>query len=111
METKDYIEKAAELADGWDHDGDELIRLPVLLKWIVGRNLPQHWLDALAAQLVRQVDAIDGIIVWADETRAVVATTVRPGKVGSLHFIGESEGPDRTMNTIKAIVDAWYWND
>ena len=80
-----YIRKAVELADGWDYYADD--------------DHDQGWLDMLAAQLVRQVDALDGFnfvsgqdcysYVWrACDDKAEMA----------------SYGPDRTMNTIKAIV-------
>ena len=87
MNEQDYIKAAVELADGWTyHDGD--CSHEETERWFIGCKLPQVWLDALAAQLVRQVDAIDGEKIHND-------------------FIQIGVGPkDRTMNTIKAIVDS-----
>ena len=60
-------------------------------------DLPQWFLDALAAQLVRQVDAIhpEMLDIWYDMTR------IRTGKE---RFF--AEGKDRTMNTLRAIVES-----
>ncbi len=94
----DYIKRAVELADGaeWftDYAGTD---------WVCIQShefLPddQAGLDALAAQLVRQVDALGLEFtatnkqsrVWPEEARVPVYVN----------------GPDRTMNTIKAIVDS-----
>jgi len=89
----DYVKKAVELADGWRLDGNGV--------W-PPRPLPgapfqeatkvQVTLDALAAQLVRQVDA------------TVYSCQVGRGMAQCYNSI--QQGPDRTMNTIKAIVDS-----
>jgi len=106
----DLIRKAVELADGWDYETDD-IEEPVLLivtmaggghlegDWSTDLNdMDQLLLDALAAQLVRQVDALEwDTIIWRNGTgiydRLLEAQT---------HI----NGPDRTMNTIKAIVES-----
>lgn len=102
MTDQDYIEKAARLADGWglelDNDGE----------YLVGPDMGWHQdcisqgaKDALAAQLVRQVDALrnphvgvitsdlGSITIWCN--RQILAASINE---------------DRTMNTIKAIIDS-----
>ena len=106
----DLIRKAVELADGFEWDdntltGNFFIGFP-LSAAERRHQLRQHWreaddtvaLDALAAQLVRQVDALEwDTIIWRNGTgiydRLLEAQT---------HI----NGPDRTMNTIKAIVES-----
>ena len=93
MKHQDYIRKAVELADGFHVDSSGCHRTP-------RDNCVEHqvYMDALAAQLVRQVDALD-------EPMAVIIernyTTLMDG--GNTQVVG-NEG--RTMNTIKAIVDS-----
>ena len=66
MEMSDYIRKAVELADGWTyHDGD--CSHEETERWFIGCKLPQVWLDALAAQLVRQYyDAGRKALIWRE---------------------------------------------
>ncbi len=95
---QDYIRKAVELADGWRNGpGPAVVQAPRMELCTLG-SMPQGYLDALAAQLVRQVDAIEvGIIttelgsihIWGDHT-----------------MIAQSTQDDRTMNAIIAIVDS-----
>ncbi len=100
----DVIRKAVELADGWKYDeightGKYKIHLPDTMQTWVDFNY-QPALDALAAQLVRQVDVLD-------EYRFNFArrgTMLKP-RIGG-HLLGYCKGDDRTMNTIKAIVDS-----
>ena len=90
-----YIRKAIELAD-------------VIAPWDFYQNnedcIPCSTveLDALAAQLVRQVDALD--------TPDTVEITHNKVWVGYRSKSSETwrywKGPDRTMNTIKAIVES-----
>jgi len=97
MTDQDYIKAAVELADGWTyHDGD--CSHEETERWFIDCKLPQVWLDALAAQLVRQVDVLnvtnleiynDGVYIGTDHDDNII--------------ISDS---DRTMNTIKAIVDS-----
>ena len=93
-----YIRKAVELADGFEVVADNLAISGLRLLPCDPDNPHQVFLDALAAQLVRQVDALD-------EPMAVIIernyTTLMDG--GNTQVVG-NEG--RTMNTIKAIVDS-----
>ena len=107
MNNQDYIRKAVELADGWNEVGDHFhaVHIPDLGDCAVHHGIPSQWMvDALAAQLVRQVDALT--------THHVVS---RSGEVRVIKFDadedeastkGSAYGTDRTMNTIKAIVDS-----
>lgn len=62
--------------------------------------LERYWLDALAAQLVRQVDALD-----TPDTVEVTHNTVWVGyRSKNNESWKKTTGSDRTMNTIKAIV-------
>ena len=95
MTDQDYIRKAVELADGWD-SADEQVDCP--LGCAFRFPLQVVVLDAIASQLVRQVDATD---YWVEATSHFV----------DVRGIGISrkwrhESDDRTMNTIKAIVDS-----
>ena len=110
--SKEMIRKAVELADGFhngsDAEGDyvEMDQTPLSL-YLDGwsEENDQWFLDALAAQLVRQVDALGHMSFMS------MPTTV------SIHFLDAGESPesimyhdadckDRTMNTIKAIIDS-----
>ena len=99
----DYIKKAVELADGWEAADSNHIRGPVHpTTWlIVPDGVPQYALDALAAQLVRQVDAKGGNLIVVKQ-----ASTTILGANDPPIFKHCSYGDDRTMNTIKAIVDS-----
>lgn len=108
MNEQDYICKAVELADGfvWSTSGTskkiDCIRI-ALTGVYRADELPQPALDALAAQLVRQVDATDDYYVEATWDRTYVMYINMHGmtKVKERY-----KGEDRTMNTIKAIVDS-----
>lgn len=98
----DYIRKAVELANGWDFSVAGFVRCPIedTDQWAF-HALPQMWRDALAAQLVRQVDAVF-------QSGEVAGTLVIRESLtyiqGERHT--EFTGEGRTMNTIKAIVDS-----
>lgn len=98
---EEYIREGVELADGWRLASDNSVR---------GRSvgLPpteQPVLDALAAQLVRQVDALDGhSMEFGVDLRAFVRGPKFKAFYG--HTIAQAGGDDRTMNAIKAIVDS-----
>jgi hypothetical protein len=71
-------------------------------------RIPQYLLDALAAQLVRQVDAYCGgsrlrVEVY-DDRSAITEDVTACGDY--IRIVAEAFGPDRTLNTIKAIVDS-----
>ena len=105
----DYIKAAVELADGYEWRGDAetlggdkkpFVGMPygvlsVSFKYLC--RTPAH-LDALAAQLVRQVDANEfaGFKIEPNGTYVAFDDDAE----------GYAHGPDRTMNTIKAIVDS-----
>ena len=65
-------------------------------------NTPEWFRDALAAQLARQVDATERFAVWAFPAGVEVVED-SDNWVGRVSY---SEGDNRTMNTIKAIVDS-----
>ena len=107
MTDEEYIKAGVELADGWhlnalaDADfyhqwGDsqyDFISSPL-------SDPDQYLLDALAAQLVRQTDAIKRYTINAFGGASVHSNP------SSVEGIVNRRGPDRTMNTIKAIVDS-----
>jgi len=111
----DYIREAVELADGWDNykhkDTGEYLG-PIYGAFPIGTfaiNLVGNYppiLDALAAQLVRQVDAIgSGSGVWIFSSYCEVHNEY------CLQTTRTHENTDdRTMNTIKAIVDSGVLN-
>ncbi len=94
MNDQDYILKAVELADGWRYWGNDyfvvkgvFIHAPT---WVIK--------DALAAQLVRQVDNLGTVDIQifgrgTEINQSGHESTVRIAS-------------DRTMNTIRAIVDS-----
>ena len=107
MIDQDYIRKAIELADGWaaknhhKHTDEEIIVYSEYGYWCFVETAQTVLLDALAAQLVRQVDAAGGyaVIVHAAST-SIVGANDPP------IFKHVTYANDRTMNTIKAIVDS-----
>ncbi len=111
MNDQGYIRKAVELADGFDYyEQSRQIVLtygPSEYDFIstFTEDLDRWFLDALAAQLVRQVDAIDSISLdnKGGEFPEIIVWNFRPGKN---RMAASQRGPDRTMNTIKAIVDS-----
>ena len=100
---KSHIRKAVELADGWRFAGPQLYG-PSNYRYHHNKESGQYQVtvDALAAQLVRQVDALD--------TPDTVEVTHNAVWVGYRSKNNESwkrrKGADRTMNTIRAIVDS-----
>lgn len=101
MTDEDYIRAGVELAEGFDifseglyinHIGYCTVEEP--LSWI---------LDALTAQLVRQVDAVRSksgylLCVWQKPK----STTILDGE----KLVCQAAGDRREMNTIKTIVDS-----
>ena len=108
MTESDYIRAAVELAEGWRIDRSniapkiEIVVPPFLGENMHGRldNLHAGIKDALAAELVRMVDALDDpeIVLQSFYDRCYIT---RAGK----EQIATARGPDRTMNSIKAVVD------
>ena len=111
----ELIRKAAELA-GWlevDEEGPYLqIPAQPFSAYLDEIKAPcyEYLLDALAAQLVRQVDALDGYSFESsfDGLTWIISNDLEFRSSGSV--LVEIEGPDRTMNTIKAIVESGALN-
>ena len=104
LTDNDVIIKAVELADNWLWNwGRAFFHEEV--QWGQGGTFPdeaEQWhLDILAAQLVRQVDAIG--LLECDIT-AVSAWIYCPSNEEATH--PAVVGQDRTMNTIRAIVES-----
>ena len=103
-EEQELIKKAVELAPGWwwKEGCIHMIDQPM---HFYADAAPQSVLDALAAELVRQVDRLDddtAIYVEPGETK--VGQILNTGRVMVNVTYGTS--PDRTMNTIRAIVES-----
>lgn len=106
MKEEDYIRKGVELAKGFSivHERDGIV-------WVGGagfveckiKHLPQWFKDALAAQLVRQVNALLSVRNLKLHITAVDTQVTRYDWEDEIGYCGD-EG--RTMNTIKAIVDS-----
>ena len=108
MNDVEYIKAAVELADGWrlSDDAEPIIYLTndtnddydgmSFMSW----SYPTWMLDALAAQLVRQVDVLNYLVmvVASKEGTSIVQPDV------TFYNPGCNDG--RTINTIKAIVDS-----
>ena len=101
--VSDYIRKAIELAGFDTHDERELRVLTNHGIFYVDYD-EQFFLDALAAQLVRQVDAL-GVDIYELSSEPLCSRLVRHEGIDG-ELVAEVLGPDRTMNTIKAIVDS-----
>ena len=98
---KNILKKAVELADGWGLTHDGFVFGPQIVGTHVDR-MGQPAKDALAAQLVRQVDALPcgELEVWVRRNIAWVEHEdgSRP--------ISRYDGIDRTENTITAVVES-----
>ena len=119
MTDEDYIRQAVELADGWVSElvgrgasidrydeGEETILPKDSGVWWNLSGMPQFVIDALAAQLVRQVDALP-VGKFPDD--APTDIYILNGSTDIWHkkrLHAQAKGPDRTMNNIKAIVDS-----
>ena len=97
----DYIRKAVGLAREWVMAGSFVVTPIEDVDLFHADNLPPMQLDALAAQLVRQVDALGPLEC---DITAVTTWIYCPSNDDASHQ--PIIGPDRTMNTIKAIVDS-----
>jgi len=119
MNDQDYIRKAVDLVDNFDWsdrgyngiwielpDGsEELFQTHQGIVVVSHPYLQQYWLDALAAQLVRQVDALDTPDT-VEITHDSVWVGYRSKNNESWKRTRRTKSRDRTMNTIKAIVDS-----
>ena len=93
MSDQDYIRKAIDLADDWGWTGPSSTdRL---------HPLSQAFCDALAAQLVRQVDALILYRVRIEPTGTFMDHEGTGERMADSYL-----GIDRTMNTLKCIVDS-----
>ena len=119
MTNEEYIRKAVELADGWEwkqskygttfsrhfgEPGSLEYEHDFVAFWLSSPDCEddvRFGLDALAAQLVRQVDAIS-----KDVHIIKGCSIVLEFNEGYPHAIGAVEGEDRAMNTMKVIVDS-----
>jgi len=99
----DYMRKAVELAYGWGFTDDGYIHDHHGMV-----SMQQRDKDALAAQLVRQVDATEHYCFDSNcDGAALVSQTwddPNPEHWKDIAFFDVVD--DRTMNTIKAIVDS-----
>lgn len=101
MNNQDYIRAGVELADGFQlADEGVFFSLPYGGFVPPVKNCPQQYLDALAAQLVRQVDTVAGIEFDVTSRSSSMWSPVED------EFGNCKIGDDRTMNTIKAIVNS-----
>ena len=94
MKDKDYIKAGVELADGFSIAVGGLFQTP-------RGNAVEYTVfnDALAAQLVRQVDALGH-----DTKMGVGFCQILNARKSVL--MAHVDGSDRTMNAIKVIVDS-----
>lgn len=103
----DTLRKAVELADGFSlkHLG-AFIEQDNLWELVPVDKCPQPVLDALAAQLVRQVDAL------AEPTPIIVASATAVSVVlPDDAFLMDGNDKGRTENTITAIVESGVLED
>ena len=100
--NQDYLKEGVELADGWESNAEGDIYGPFgPIGFGLALKLSQEELDALAAQLIRQVDALDGSYVVERRTATEIHTDQFKE---SMEWRCEHEG--RAMNAIKVIVDS-----
>ncbi len=104
--SDDIIRKAVELADNFQCDDcnhgffHEFGLAPEDFISTFWDEPEQYLLDALAAQLVRQVDALVFYRLIIEPTGVDIESEATGDR------IAEARHGDRTMNTIKAIVDS-----
>jgi hypothetical protein len=102
MNDTDYIRKAVELADGWDLAEGQLTLPNGKFTYVTKNDFPQYYLDALAAQLVRQVDALEGYWILHDGHGMAI---IHSNRIDD-GFPQRVQNSDRTLNTIRCIVDS-----
>lgn len=112
MTDEEYFEEGVNLADGWSIEVlDQTIGIVVNDATLDELWTHDKWLqttiDALAAQLVRQVDALEDNEYHVDVGREEVwvGTCDSYDGIQTIKKVTASDS-DRTMNTIKAIVDS-----
>jgi len=89
--TTETLRKAVELADGFYlHKESSQFTYDAITMWWDIDSPPQYILDALAAALVRLTDGL-GVEVWPRNRTS--------------YYVMSVDGPDRTENTINAIVE------
>jgi len=102
------IRKAVEYANGWvwdvDEDGEETVLPAESSIYFLHDDLPQFIKDALAAQLVRQIDAMNYEIISSEGHCAVYD---QEHQVNTLEV---NSSYDRTDNTLNACVE-FYDNE
>lgn len=100
----DYLRRAVELADGWSVTPDNCVITPE--GRIAHPSESEMLRDALAAQLMRQCDrnGCDNIVSLTEVE--VLSEHPDPNIGYECLEITEVEDGDRTMATIKAIVDS-----
>ena len=103
MTDEEIIRRGVELADGWRLLSRGQIETPVFNAIAILINMDQLFLDALAAQLTRQVDALDNGF-FIDITKH--GADLYFGDALSEELVAGIAGPDRTMNTLRAIVES-----
>ena len=114
--NEDYIREAVELAEGWTLRGNDLDvkrRSTGIMYNSYGFDfdtIGQFEIDALALQLARQVDALEGVELTQDRSKSEVYDfRTKSGldyyaeRTPVLH---DEEEPNRAMNIIRAVVDS-----
>ena len=102
---KNILKKAVELADGWGLTHDGFVFGPQIVGTHVDR-MGQPAKDALAAQLVRQVDALRHFDFTSYDSHVEITTDHAKDSCGYWFTEAEAEGPDRTENTITVVVES-----
>lgn len=102
MNNQDTIRKAVELANGWRivRTSDIIYVQSPFTGLCRLKELSRGEKDALAAQLVRQVKSPYAVYQYP------IGASVVSDDVEDAREIAKIVGPDRTMNTIKVIVDS-----
>ena len=105
MDDQEYIRKAVELADGWDFYTSIANIEDLVCGSLYAPKDSTCMIDALAAQLVRQVDALTSRTTISFDSNISLHNKVTTVTDDNGHQYGNDDN-DRTMNTIKAIVDS-----
>ena len=98
MNDQEYIKAGVGLADGWLERDEFIIGPSPLMDYYAPEGIAQPILDALAAQLVRQVEAAECRVTFYGAYVSIERDDSEHDYVG---VAGQ-----RTLNTIKAIVDS-----